>query len=86
MDRGAWQATVHGVSCKSQTRLSSYTTTAKSPVGPRGKLGTALVVQGLRLCTPNAGDLGSALGQGSKSCMLQLRFCMLQLRPVQSNS
>ena len=83
MDRGAWQATVHGVGRKSQTRLSI---TTKSPVGQRGKLGTSLVVQWLRFCTPNAGDLGSILGQGSKACTLQLRFCMLQPRPAQSNS
>ena len=29
--------------------------------------GTALVVQWIRFCTPNAGDLGSIPGQGSRS-------------------
>ena len=29
MDKGAWQATVHGVA-KSRTRLSDYTTATKS--------------------------------------------------------
>ena len=31
--------------------------------------GTSLVVQWLRLCTPNAGGLGSIPGQGSRSHM-----------------
>ena len=31
------------------------------------------MVQWLRLCTPNAGDPGSILGQGTRSHMLQLR-------------
>ena len=32
-------------------------------------LGTSLVVQGLRLCTPNAGGPGSTPGQGTRSHM-----------------
>ena len=32
-------------------------------------LGTSLVVQWLRLCTPNAGGLGSIPGQGTRSHM-----------------
>ena len=43
-------------------------------------IGTSLVVQWLRLHTPNAGDPGSIPGQGSRSHMLQLRVCMLQLK------
>ena len=35
--------------------------------------GTSLVVQWLRLCAPNAGDLGSISGQGTRYCVLQLR-------------
>ena len=35
--------------------------------------GTSLVVQWLRLHTPNAGALDSILGQGTRSRMLQLR-------------
>ena len=41
--------------------------------------GTSLVVQGLRLCTPNAGGLGLIPGQGTRSPMPQLKVCMLQL-------
>ena len=36
------------------------------------KTGTCLVVQWLRLHAPNARDLGSIPGQGTRSCMLQL--------------
>ena len=35
--------------------------------------GTYLVVQWLRLCTPNAGGLGSIPGQGTRSHMAQLK-------------
>ena len=35
--------------------------------------GTFLVVQWLRLCTPNAGALDSTPGQGTRSRMLQRR-------------
>ena len=37
--------------------------------------GTSLVIQGLRLYTPNAGCLGSILGQGTRS-----RYCLLLQR------
>ena len=37
-------------------------------------LGTLLVVQWLRLCTLNVGGLGSVLGQGTRSYMLQLKI------------
>ena len=43
-----------------------------------GISGTSLVVQWLSLRTPNAGDLGSIPGQGTRSRMLQLRVHMLQ--------
>ena len=36
-------------------------------------LGISLVIQGLRLYTPNTGGLSSILGQGTRSPMLQLR-------------
>ena len=36
-------------------------------------LGASLVVQWLRLCTPNAGGLGSIPDQGIRPHMLQLR-------------
>ena len=35
--------------------------------------GTSLAVQWLRVCTPNAGDLGSIPGQGTRSHIPQLR-------------
>ena len=35
--------------------------------------GTSLVVQRLRLYTPNAGSLGSIPSQGTRSCMPKLR-------------
>ena len=44
-------------------------------------LETSLVVQWLRLHAPNAGDLGSIPGQGTRSHILQLRCWMPQLRP-----
>ena len=37
-------------------------------------LGTFLVIQWLRLCTPNAGGLGSISGQGTRSHVLQWRL------------
>ncbi|TEA36668.1 hypothetical protein DBR06_SOUSAS310070, partial [Sousa chinensis] len=40
----------------------------------------SLVVQWLRLHTPNAGGPGSIPGQGTRSHMLQLRVHMLQLK------
>ena len=43
-------------------------------------LGTSLVVQWLRLCTPNAGGLSLTPGQGTRSHMLQLTVHMLQLK------
>ena len=46
----------------------------------RRRLGTSLVVQWLRLCSPNAGSLGSILGQGAGSHMPQLRTRMLEFR------
>ena len=42
--------------------------------------GTSLVVQWLRLCTPNEGGLGSNPGQGIRSHVLQLRVHMPQLK------
>ena len=42
--------------------------------------GTSLVVQWLRLHTHNAGGLGPIPGQGTRSCMLQLRAHMPQLK------
>ena len=38
----------------------------------KGKVGTSLVVQWLRLCTPTAEGLGSIPGQGTRSHILQL--------------
>ena len=44
--------------------------------------GTSLVAQWIRLHTPNAGGPRSIPGQGTRSCMLQLRICMPQLRSL----
>ena len=41
----------------------------------------SLMAQWLRLHTPNAGDLSLIPAQGTRSHMLQLRVCMLQLIP-----
>ena len=41
-------------------------------------VGTFLVVQWLRLCTPYAGDPGSIPGWGTGSHMVELRVCMPQ--------
>ena len=41
----------------------------------------SLVILGLRLHAPSAGDLGWIPGQGTRSHMLQLRVPVLQLRP-----
>ena len=40
--------------------------------------GIFLVVQWLRVHVPNAGDMGSIPGQGTRSHVLQLRVCLLQ--------
>ena len=42
--------------------------------------GISLLVQWLRLPVPHPGGLGSIPGQGTRSLMLQLRVCMLQLK------
>ena len=53
--------------------------------------GTSQLVQGLRLCTPNAGDPGPIPDEGTRSHMQQLRVhshaatrksYMLQLKPI----
>ena len=46
--------------------------------------GTSLMIQWLRILTPNAGGLGSIPSQGTRSHMPQLRVCMLQLKPCSS--
>ena len=46
----------------------------------KGKKGPSQGVQWLRLCTPNAGGLGSIPGQGTRSHMLQRRIRALQLK------
>ena len=47
-------------------------------------IGTSLVVQGLRLHAPNAGDLVSIPGRGTRSCIVQLRVHMTQLNILQT--
>ena len=44
------------------------------------RMGISLVVQWLRLCNPNAGNPGSIPGQGTRSHMVKLRVCRLQLK------
>ena len=69
-DREAWRAAAHGVS-KSQTRLKRLSTHAhaeheQNPTAnsskPKWIPGTSLMVQWLRLHTPNAGGLSSIPG------------------------
>ena len=38
------------------------------------------MVQWLRFCAPNAGDPSLIPGQGTRSHMLEIRVCMLQLK------
>ena len=58
--------------------------------GAMGKIrhnpGTSLVVQGLRLCAPNAGGLGFNPWLGTGSHMLQLRVHILQLEILQATT
>ena len=50
------------------------------PVNKTGApLGTSLVVQRLRLYTPNAGGLSLILGQGTRSPILQIRPSVAKL-------
>ncbi|TEA28986.1 hypothetical protein DBR06_SOUSAS11410026, partial [Sousa chinensis] len=46
----------------------------------------SLVVQWLRLCTPNAGGLGSISGRGTRSHMPQLRVRMPQLKILHAST
>ena len=48
----------------------------KTPV-----LGTSLMVQWLRLCTPNAGGPGLIPSQGTKIPQAETQSLVLQLRP-----
>ena len=63
MDRGLWQATVHGL-VKIWTQLSTS----------RSKMRDSLVVYWLRLHAPNARGLGSIPCQGTRSHMLQVKI------------
>ena len=49
-------------------------------------LGTSLVVQALRLCTPNAGGSGPIPGQVTGSHTPQLRVCTSQLNIWQATT
>ena len=48
-------------------------------ISQEGTTGISLVVQWLRLCSPNAGGLGLIPGQGTRSHRLQLRVLTSQL-------
>ena len=50
------------------------------PLLQKETFGISLVVQWVRLYTPNAGSPGSIPSQGTRSYMLQLRVCMPQRR------
>ena len=54
-------------------RLPSPHSGAEFPELKNSKFGTSLLVQWLRLHTPNVGSLGSIPGQGTRPHMLQLR-------------
>ena len=54
-------------------RLSRGQTWSYMNLGLNPNLRTSLVVQWLRICTPNAGGLGSIPGRGTRSRMSQLR-------------
>ena len=54
-------------------RIYSTRFSDKNPCSQQNQ-GTSLVVQWLRPHTPNAGDLGSIPGQGTRSHMLQLKI------------
>ena len=52
----------------------------------KANFGTSLVVQWLKLCTPNVRGLGSIPGQGIRSHMLQLRDRTTQLKDPEGHS
>ena len=52
----------------------------------KGRERTSLVVQWLRLHAPNGGGLGSILGWGTRSHMLQLTVCMPKLKILHATS
>ena len=71
------QALIHPLTFPSSTvtsseRLFSTTFPKTSTQLKESACRTSLVVQWLRLCTPNAGNLSSIPGQGARSYMLQL--------------
>ena len=67
-DREAWHAAGHGVA-KSQIWLRNWT-----------ELRTFLVIQWLRCWNPNSGGLSLIPSWGTRSHLLQLRLCILQLK------
>ena len=75
MDRGAWWATVHGVS-KNCTRQSDWVCTHRL----RSNIGTSLLVQWLKLHAVNEGGPGSTPGQRTRSHLLQLKIRIPQWR------
>ena len=75
-DGGAWWAAVYAVtqSRTQQKRLSS----SSIQILFKTMGGTSLVVQWVRIHTPNAGGQDSIPGWGTRSHMLQLRPCVPQ--------
>ena len=62
------------------TTLCSRALELETCVPQDAMAGPSLVGRWLRLRTPNAGAPGSILGQGTRSHVPQLRFCMPQLK------
>ena len=73
VDRGAWHA-----ACSPWDRRVGHNLATEQQ--QRRDARTSLMVQRLRLCTPDAGRLGSVPGQGTRSCMPQLRVGIWQLK------
>ena len=70
--RSCKTGTPHAQSSATQGRVR-WVLGASLPLAFKAGLGTSLVVQWLRFCTPNAGVPGSTPGQGTTSHMPQLR-------------
>ena len=75
-DRDAWRAVVHEIA-----KVGHDTATEQVSENKKlSRLGTLLMVQWLRFCTPSAGAQLSIPIQGTRSCMPQLKIAHLQQR------
>ena len=82
-----WQGPGHTGPCSKDKKLEIHLVFARSTLSffyqpwlSRSSLGTSLVVQWVRLRAPNAGGLGVIPGQGTRSHVLQLGVCILQVK------